>query len=153
MKSLEANIKENEKLRSEYESKISQLDNAIQLLFMDRSNGKITDERYDILSANFEKEQSELKAKLSTLDLQLDKMKVQEKCVRDFINNAKQYTEIRKLTPEILKTFISRIEVYEKAVKHSRTCGNHIVICFTFSVDKEVVIDRVISENGEIQLF
>ena len=85
-------FKENEKLRSEYESKISQLDNAIQLLFMDRSNGKITDERYDILSANFEKEQSELKAKLSTLDLQLDKMKVQEKCVRDFINNAKQYT-------------------------------------------------------------
>ena len=141
------------RLRSEYESKISQLDNAIQLLFMDRSSGKITDERYDILSANFEKEQSELKAKLSTLDLQLDKMKVQEKCVRDFINNAKQYTEIRKLTPEILKTFISRIEVYEKAVKHSRTCGNHIVICFTFSADKAIVIDRVINENGEIQLF
>ena len=142
-------FKENEKLRSEYESKISQLDNAIQLLFMDRSNGKITDERYDILSANFEKEQSELKAKLSTLDLQLDKMKVQEKCVRDFINNAKQYTEIRKLTPEILKTFISRIEVYEKAVKHSRTCGNHIVIYFTFMPDKAITIDRMISENGE----
>ncbi|MCR5707891.1 MAG: DUF4368 domain-containing protein, partial [Ruminococcus sp.] len=143
-------FKENEKLRSEYESKISQLDNAIQLLFMDRSNGKITDERYDILSANFEKEQSELKAKLSTLDFQLDKMKVQEKCVRDFINNAKQYTEIRKLTPEILKTFISRIEVYEKAVKHSRTCGNHIVIYFTFMPDKAIAIDRMISENGEI---
>ncbi len=120
---------------------------------MDRSNGKITDERYDILSANFEKEQSELKAKLSTLDLQLDKMKVQEKCVRDFINNAKQYTEIRKLirklTPEILKTFISRIEVYEKAVKHSRTCGNHIVIYFTFMPDKAITIDRMIAENGE----
>lgn len=80
-------------------------------------------------------------------------MKVQEKCVRDFINNAKQYTEIRKLTPEILKTFISRIEVYEKEVKHSRTCGNHIVICFTFSAGKAIVIDRVINENGEIQLF
>ena len=146
-------IKDNEKLRSEYETKISQLDNAIQLLFMDRSNGKITDERYDILSANFEKEQSEIKAKLSTLDSQLDKMKVREKRVREFINNAKQYTEIHRLTPEILKTFISRIEVYEKAVKHSRTCGNHIVICFTFSADKAIVIDRVINENGEIQLF
>ena len=146
-------FKENEKLRSEYETKISQLDNDIQLLYMDRSNGKITDERYDILSANFEKEQSEIKAKLSTLDSQLDKMEVREKCVRNFINNAKQYTEIRKLTPEILKTFISRIEVYEKAVKHSRTCGNHIVICFTFSADKAIVIDRVINENGEIQLF
>ena len=76
-------------------------------------------------------------------------MKVQEKCVRDFINIAKQYTEIRKLTPEILKTFISRIEVYEKAVKHSRTCGNHIVIYFTFMPDKAITIDRMISENGE----
>ena len=146
-------FKENEKLRSEYESKISQLDNAIQLLFMDRSNGKITDERYDILSANFEKEQSEIKAKLNALDSQLDEMKVRERRVREFLNNAKQYTEIHKLTPEILKTFIFRIEVYEKAVKRSRTCGNRVVVYFTFSADKEVVIDRVISENGEIQLF
>ena len=141
-------FKENEKLRSEYESKISQLDNAIQLLFMDRSNGKITDERYDMLSANFEKEQSELKAKLNALDSQLDEMKVREKCVSDFINNAKQYTEIRKLTPEILKTFISRIEVYEKAVKRSRTCGNHIVIYFTFHPDKAFRLDGEMNELG-----
>jgi ABC-type phosphate transport system auxiliary subunit len=93
------------RLSQRYESKISQLDNAIQLLFMDRANGKITDERYDMLSANFEKEQSELKAKLNALDSQLDEMKVREKCVRDFINNAKQYTEIHRLTTEILKTF------------------------------------------------
>ncbi|MDO4863624.1 MAG: DUF4368 domain-containing protein, partial [Ruminococcus sp.] len=146
-------FKENEMLRNEYESKISQLDNAIQLLFMDRSNGKITDERYDILSANFEKEQSELKAKLSTLDLKFNEMKVREKRVRDFINNAKQYTEIRKLTPEILKIFIWRIEVYEKAVKRSRTCGNRVVIYFTFSADKAIVIDRVISENGDMLIL
>ncbi len=143
-------FKENEKLRAECETKIAQLDNAIQLLFMDRSNGKITDERYDVLSANFEKEQSELKAKLSTLDSQLDKMKMREKRVRDFINNAKQYTEIHRLTPEILKTFIGRIEVYEKAVKRSRTCGNHIEIYFAFSADKAIMIDRIINENGDM---
>ena len=120
---------------------------------MDRSNGKITDERYDILSANFEKEQYELKSKLNALDSQLDEMKVRERRVREFLNNAKQYTEIHKLTPEILKTFIFRIEVYEKAVKRSRTCGNRVVVYFTFSADKEVVIDRVISENGDMLLL
>ena len=143
-------FKENEKLRAEYETKIAQIDNAIQLLYMDRSNGKITDERYDVLSANFEKEQSELKAKLNALDSQLDEMKVREKRVKEFINNAKQYTEIRKLTPEILKSFIARIEVYEKAVKHSRTCGNRVVIYFTFSADKAIMIDRMITENGDM---
>ncbi len=146
-------FKENEKLISEYETRITQLDNAMQLLYMDRSNGKITDERYDILSANFEKEQYELKSKLNALDSQLDEMKVREQRVREFINNAKQYTEIRRLTPEILKSFIGRIEVYEKAVKHSRTCGNRVVVYFTFSADKEVVIDRVISENGDMLLL
>ena len=146
-------FKENEKLISEYETRITQLNNAIQLLYMDRSNGKITDERYDILSANFEKEQYELKSKLNALDSQLDEMKVRERRVREFLNNAKQYTEIHKLTPEILKTFIFRIEVYEKAVKRSRTCGNRVVVYFTFSADKEVVIDRVISENGDMLLL
>ena len=145
-------LKENEKLRSEYETKITQLDNAIQLLFMDRSNGKITDERYDILSANFEKEQSELKAKLNALDSQLDKMKVREKRVREFINNAKQYTEIHRLTPEILKSFIGRIEVYEKAVKHSRTCGNRIVIYLTVAPDKPIMVDKTETESGELLL-
>ena len=146
-------FKENEKLISEYETKITQLDNAIQLLFMDRSNGKITDERSDILSANFEKEQSELKAKLNAIDSQFDETKVREKCVRDFINNAKQYTEIHRLTPEILKSFIGRIEVYEKAVKHSRTCGNRVEIYFTFSADKAIAIDRVITKNGDILIL
>ena len=75
-------------------------------------------------------------------------MKVREKRVREFINNAKQYTEIRKLTPEILKSFIGRIEVYEKAVKHSRTCGNHIVIYFTFHPDKAFRLDGEMNELG-----
>ena len=80
-------------------------------------------------------------------------MKVREQRVREFINNAKQYTEIRRLTPEILKSFIGRIEVYEKAVKHSRTCGNRIVIYFTFLADKAIAIDRVITENGDILIL
>lgn len=72
-------LKENEKLRIEYESRMVQFDNAIQLLFMDRVKGKISDERYDILSSSFEKEQTEIKAKLAVLNLDVDEMKVREK--------------------------------------------------------------------------
>ena len=141
-------FKENEKLRNEYETKIAQLDNAIQLLYMDRSNGKVADERYDLLSANFEKEQSELKAKLNDLNSQRDVMKVREKCIRDFISKAKQYVTIAKVTPEILRAFIERIEVHEKAVKRSRTWGNHIVIYFTFHPDKAFRLDGEMNELG-----
>ena len=142
------NLKESESLRIEYESKIKQIDNAIQLLYMDRSNGKITDERYELLSASFENEQTELKAKLSSLNSQLDEVKVREKCIRDFITKAKRYVTISKVTPELLRAFIERIEVHEKAVKRSRTCGNHIVIYFTFHPDKAFRLDGEMDELG-----
>jgi len=142
------NMKESESLRSEYESKIKQIDNAIQLLFMDRSNGKITDERYDMLSENFEMEQTELKPKLNVLNLQLDEMIVREKLIRDFIREAKRNITIQKVTPELLKSFVKRIEVHEKAVKRSRTCGNHIVVYFTFHPDKAFRLDGEMNELG-----
>ena len=116
---------------------------------MDRSNGKITDERYDTLSASFEKEQSEIKSKLASLESKVDKMKLREKYIRDFISNTKQFTKITKLTPEILRAFVKRIEVYEKEVKHSRTCGNRIVVYLTVAPDKPIIVDRTASESSE----
>ena len=142
------NLKESESLRIEYESKIKQIDNAIQLLYMDRSNGKITDERYELLFASFENEQTEMKSKLSTLNSQLDEVKVREKFIRDFIRKAERYVTISKVTPELLRAFIERIEVHEKAVKRSRTCGNHIAIYFTFHPDKAFRLDGEMDELG-----
>ncbi len=142
---------ESERLKGEYETKIAKLDNAIQLLFMDRAEGRISTERYDKLAASLEKEQAELKTKLTDLNSQLDDMKNQESCVREFIDNAKRYTHITKLTPEILMTFIKRIEVSEKEVKHSRTCGNHIIIRFKFMSDKQIPIDAAQTESGELK--
>ena len=47
-----------------------------------------------------------------------------------FIDKAKRYTEIRELTPEILRLFISRIEVGEKSAKYSRTAEQEIRIVY-----------------------
>ena len=45
-----------------------------------------------------------------------------------------------ELTPELLRTFIKRIEVFEKEQKYSRTCGNKIIIKFTFEPESAVEI-------------
>ncbi|MBR5881234.1 MAG: DUF4368 domain-containing protein, partial [Clostridia bacterium] len=37
-----------------------------------------------------------------------------------------------KLTPELLRVFIRKIVVMEKTEKYSRTCGNTIIIHYTF---------------------
>ena len=75
-------------------------------------------------------------------------MKVCEKSIRDFITKAKRYVTISKVTPELLRAFIERIEVHEKAVKRSRTCGNHIVIYFAFQPDKAFRLDGEMNELG-----
>ena len=61
----------------------------------------------------------------------LDENENREQLIQDFIENAKKYIDIQELTPEILRAFISRIEVHEKAKWHSTECGNDIVISFT----------------------
>ena len=124
--------KESERKKSKIESRIKELDNIIRCLYEDRVSGRITPKRYDSLSNGYESEQVDLKAEFAELSKQLDSMNLQERYVQEFIEKAKAYIEMPKLTPELLRSFIRRIEVYEKSEKYSRTCGNTIVIYYTF---------------------
>ena len=67
-------------------------------------------------------------------------MDLREQYVREFMENAKAYIEMPKLTPELLRVFIRCIEVYEKEEKYSRTCGNTIVIHYTFQMPKQKAV-------------
>ena len=91
-------------------------------------------------AAAYEQEQVEIRAKLAKLENEIDSAKLRKKCISEFIAKAKEYVEMPKLTPELLRTFIKRIEVYEKEVKYSRTCGNRIRIKFTFEPETAVEI-------------
>ncbi|MCR5707472.1 MAG: DUF4368 domain-containing protein, partial [Ruminococcus sp.] len=139
--------KESEQKRSKLEKRNKELDNIIRCLYEDRATGRITPERYDSLAAGYEKEQSELKTELAELSDQLDNMSLQEKYVLDFIEKAKVNIELKEVTPEVLRAFISRIEVYEKPEKYSRTCGNTILIRYTFQTIHEPAPILKPSEN------
>ena len=143
-------LKETENLRNEYESRIAQLENAISTLYMDRVTGRLTPERYDSLAGGYEKEQAELKAKLHELDSRANAINAREKCVRDFIASAKKIVNVTKVTPSILRAFISCIEVYEKPEKYSRTCTNRINIRFSFTTTKAFEVDGIMIGNEKI---
>ena len=49
----------------------------------------------------------------------------------DFIANANRFIDVQELTPEIVHAFISKIYVYEKKEKWSRSEDNDIDIVFT----------------------
>lgn len=87
------------------------------------------------------------KEKIKTVDGQalLDMELLQTRFVVDgllpqglqFMDRAKEYLEMPKLTPELLRVFICRIEVYEKPEKYSQTCGNPIVIRYAFQLPEQ----------------
>ena len=59
-------------------------------------------------------------------------MDMRDSCIREFIAKAKQYIEMPKLTPELLRVFIRKIEVFEKMEKYSSKIGNLINIHYAF---------------------
>ena len=145
-------LRDVEKQQVELTARIGQLDNIIATLYEDRVIGRLSPERYDQLSAKYEEEQAEIKAKLADIESRIDRRKLRESCIKSFIKSVKRYVSIPKLTPELLRTFISRIEVHEKENRFSRTIGNKIDIYFTFSPESGMIIDGTAS-NYETELL
>ena len=94
--------------------------------------GSITVERYDEMAAGYEQKQAELKQQLASVTEKIAELDLREMYVTEFIVKAQEYVEMPKLTAELLHAFIRRIEVFEKEEKYSRTCGNTVVIYYTF---------------------
>lgn len=85
------------------EQRVQTIDKAIEGLFEANISGKITDERFTKMTANYETEQKELlDAEQTKVDLRL------------LIKALRDYTDIRQLTPEIVNALIRRIEVHSK---------------------------------------
>lgn len=121
-----------ERQRNSLENRIKEIDKIIRCLYEDRVVGRITPERYDELACGYELEQTEIKQELESITARIAEMDMRDICVREFMEKAKEIVDMDKLTPKILRAFVLRIDVYEKAEKFSRKCGNPIEIHYTF---------------------
>ena len=106
----------------------SELMSLFKRLYEDNVLGRIPDEQYRILSNEYITEQESIKATLPDLTTHLQELKDSTSNFDRFLENARKYTEINDLTPELLHTFIKRIEVGERAKKYSRSAPQDIVI-------------------------
>ena len=121
-----------ERQKSSLESRVKEIDKIIRCLYEDRVVGRITPERYDELACGYELEQTEIKQELESITARIAEMDMRDICIREFIAKAKEIVDMDKLTPKILRAFVLRIDVYEKAEKFSRKCGNYVEIHYTF---------------------
>lgn len=90
-----------------------------------------------MMACGYEQEQAELRLQLQSITKHISEMDMQEKCIQEFMDKAKTYIEMPKLTPELLGASILGVKVYEKPEKYPRTAGNPIVIHYMFQFPEQ----------------
>ncbi len=105
------------KLKAEQSKKrIVELDKLIERIYTDNVMGKISDERFAIMSANFEAEQKELRESLSNLEQSIIDAETEKVDMKRFLETIRECTDLKELTPAIVNTLIKRIEVHNSIV-------------------------------------
>ena len=117
----EATAEENKKAAAESKKKLAKattrlddIHKIVKRLYEDNVSGKVRDEDYKTMSADYAAERKALEAEVTALETVLAKMQEKTSGVERFIHLAKVYIEIPELNTEILNTFVERIIVHEK---------------------------------------
>lgn len=100
---------------------IAELDVLFQRIYEDNVSGKLTDERFTIMSESCEAEQKSLKETVVMLRNEINAQDDKASNVLAFVEKVKEYTEIKELTPAVVNEFIDYIMVSKKQVIDGKT--------------------------------
>lgn len=134
-------LKRARKMLAQAEKRISELDKLFTRLYEDNVSGKISDERFAMMSKSYEDEQSKLKQAVNEFTKFIETTEQKHTDVEQFLKIVRNRTELKELTPEIMHEFIEKIVVHapDKSSGHRK---QKIEIYFRFNVAKtEVVAD------------
>lgn len=95
--------------KDEHRSK--EIDSIIQKLYEDNLLGKISDERFVKLNQSYEEEQKQLQTSISDLTEKLAKQQEDSLNISKFMARISKYTELPKLTVEIVNELIDKIVI------------------------------------------
>jgi len=94
------------------EKRITELDRLFTRLYEDNVSGKISDERFALMSAGYEDEQKKLKASVTELTTLIEAAEQKSADVTAFIRVIQKYEHITELTPEIMHELIEKIIIH-----------------------------------------
>lgn len=110
---LDKSMRDSKRELEQSQARISKLDEIIQRLYEDNIEGKISDERFTKMTANYEAEQHTLESRVAELKSTMTSEKESALGVDHFIALVRTYTDIQKLTAEVLREFVEKIYVYK----------------------------------------
>ena len=93
------------------EKRISELKRLFIKIYEDNASGRLNDERFDMLSQNYEVEQKQLEAEVITLRQEIEVQERQNENIEKFIRKAHKYVGIEELDPYALRELVQAIYV------------------------------------------
>ena len=93
------------------ERRIAELKRLFIKIYEDNASGRLTDERYDMLSQTYEAEQKQLEAEAITLQQEIEVQERQNENIEKFIQKAHKYVGIEELDGYTLRELVSAIYV------------------------------------------
>ena len=106
------NLREIVSFASQRKDDFVKMDTIFKRLYEDTISGKLSDERFQKLSADYEKEQHQLQEVAAVLRGEIEAEEQKSANVERFLSVVERYTEIPELTPCILHEFVEKIVVH-----------------------------------------
>lgn len=126
------------------EKRIAELDKLFTRLYEDNVLGRLSDERFTMMSAGYEEEQAKLKATVAELTAFVETAEQKSSDVTAFLKVVHKYEHIETLTPEIMHELVDKIIVHEPD-KSSGKRVQDIEIHFRF----DVAVSTISVETGK----
>ena len=112
MRQRNQDLAKRQKTLADAEKRIAELDTIFKRLYEDTISGKLSDERFQKLSTDYEKEQHQLQDVAAALRDEIEAEEQKSANVERFLSVVERYTEIPELTPCILHEFVEKIVVH-----------------------------------------
>jgi len=105
--------KSHKKRITKEQKRVNELHTLIRRSYEDNVNGKLTDKRFELLSAEYEQEQADLEKSITNLQAELDSFTADSARANQFMKLVEKYTDFTELTPMMIGEFIEKIIVFE----------------------------------------
>ena len=93
------------------QKRIAELKRLFIKIYEDNAAGRLSDERFDMMSESYESEQKQLKEEAVALQQEIEIQERQHENIELFIQKADKYVAIEKLTPYALRELVQGIYV------------------------------------------
>lgn len=117
---------------SKAEQRVKELKTLFKRLYEDNILGRISDEQFRMLAADYTEEQKELELRIPSLRKEIEDLKSECVNTQKFLDIVNKSVYVEELTPSVLRSFISKIVIHERDKKYSKAATQRIDIYYRY---------------------